>query len=187
MSRVVASVSAARPGRGGPGSGSPSPSTGPLYRTVASSAIRGGCPQAHPQPGVWLRPADQVAPHIPRERYERSAGPLRSVAVISMNCSASSLPPGSVRSVIGTEQAELVSALRRADAACNVTPIVGRRWIARGRLPQPPWTPRQIHELRDLDDAGRRLPGPWAVHGTETRWTQGCTCCLSAAKQKLTL
>ena len=32
--------------------------------------------------------------------------------------------------------------------------------IARGRLPQPPWTVRQIHELRDLDDAGRRLRGP---------------------------
>ena len=32
--------------------------------------------------------------------------------------------------------------------------------IARGTLPQPPWTVRQIHELRDLDDAGRRLRGP---------------------------
>jgi hypothetical protein len=127
---------------------------------------------------VWLRPAGQMTPHIPRERYERSAGLLRYVALISMNCSASSLPPGSVRSVIGTEQAELVSALRRADAACNVTPIVVRGWIARARLPQPPWTLRQVHELRDLDDVGRRLRGPGAAHGTETRWTQGGNCCL---------
>ena len=68
---------------------------------------------------VWLRPAGQITPHIPRERYKRSAGLLRYVALISMNCSASSLPPGSVRSVIGTEQAELVSALRKADAAAT--------------------------------------------------------------------
>ena len=46
------------------------------------------------------------------------------MAVISMNCSASSLPPGSVRSVSGTVPAELVSSLRGAAAACNVTPIV---------------------------------------------------------------
>ena len=123
-------------------------------------------------------PTGQVAPHKPRERYERSAGLQRTVAVISMNCSASSLPPGSVRSVIGTEQAELVSALRKADAACNVTPIVVRRWIARDGLPQPPWTLPQVHELRDLDDAGRRLCGPGAAHGTQTRWTQSCNCCL---------
>jgi len=45
--------------------------------------------------------------HTPRA-IEPSAGLLRC----------------SVRSVIGTEQAELVSALRGADAACNATPIV---------------------------------------------------------------
>ncbi len=93
-----------------------------------------------------------------------------------MNCSASSLPPGSVRSVSGTEQAELVSSIRMAVAACNVTPIVVRRWIARGWLRQPPWTLRQIHEVRDLDDAGRRLRGSGAAHGTETRSTPGCNC-----------
>jgi len=38
-------------------------------------------------------------------RYERSVGLLRSAAVISMNCSARPLSPGSVRSVSGTEQA----------------------------------------------------------------------------------
>ena len=75
----------------------------------------------------------------------------------------------------GTEQAELVSSVRRADAACNVTPIVVRRWITRGWLPQPPWTLRQIQEVRDLD-SGRRLRGAGAAHGTETRWTQGCNC-----------
>jgi hypothetical protein len=34
--------------------------------------------------------------------------------VISMNCSASTLPPGSLRSVSATEQAELVISLRMA-------------------------------------------------------------------------
>jgi hypothetical protein len=75
-----------------------------------------------------------------------------------------------------TGPARQVSSLCRAAAACNVTPIVVRRWIARGWLPQPPWTLRQIHEVRDLNDAGRRLRGPGAAHGTETRWTQGCNC-----------
>ena len=93
-----------------------------------------------------------------------------------MNCSASSLPPGSVRSVSGTEHAELVSSICKAAAPCNVAPIVVRRWIARGRLPQPPWRLRQIHEVRDLNDAGRRLRGHGAAQGTETRSTQGCTC-----------
>ncbi len=72
-------------------------------------------------------------------------------------CSTSSLPPGSVRSVSGTEQAELVSFIRKAAAAGNVTPIVVRRWMARGWLPQPPWTLRKIHAVRDLNDAGRQL------------------------------
>ena len=110
-----------------------------------------------------------------RERYERWAGLLRSVAVISVNCSASSSRPGSVRSVSGTGQAVLVSSMRVAAAACNVTPIVVRRWFARGWLPQPPWTLRQIHEVRD-NDAGRRLRGRGAAHGTDTRWTHGCNC-----------
>jgi hypothetical protein len=79
----------------------------------------------------------QVAPHIPRERYEQSAGLLRSVAAISMNCSASSLHPGSVRSVSGTEQAELVSSIRKAAAACNMTPIV----VCLRRLSGPPTHP----------------------------------------------
>jgi hypothetical protein len=120
-----------------------------------------------------------------RERYERWAGLLRSVAVISVNCSASSSRPGSVRSVSGTGQAVLVSSIRVADAACNVTPIVVRRWFARGWLPQPPRTLPQIHEVRD-NDAGRRLRGRGAAHGTDTRWTQGCNCGL-CCKAKLTL
>ena len=67
-----------------------------------------------------------------------------------MNSSAGSVPPGSVRSVSGTEQAELVSSLRQAAEACNVTPIVVRRWIASGWLHQPRWTLRQIHEVIHL-------------------------------------
>jgi hypothetical protein len=77
--------------------------------------------------------------------------------------------------VRGTAQAELVGSIRKAAAACNVTPNVVRRGIARGWLPQPPWTLRQIHEVRDLNDPGRRLRGPGAAHGSETRWTQGCS------------
>jgi hypothetical protein len=34
-----------------------------------------------------------------------------------------------------------------------MTPIVARRWIARGWLPQPRWTLREIREVRDLGDA----------------------------------
>ena len=44
-----------------------------------------------------------------------------------MNCSVSPLPPGSVRSVNGTEQATLVSSMRKACAACNVTTIYAGR------------------------------------------------------------
>jgi hypothetical protein len=51
---------------------------------------------------------------VPREPHKRSAGVLRSVVVISMNCSASTLPPGNLRSVSATEQAELVISLRMA-------------------------------------------------------------------------
>jgi hypothetical protein len=54
-----------------------------------------------------------------------------------MNCSASSLPPGSVRSVSRTEQAELVSSIRKAAAACNMTPIV----VCLQRLSGPPTHP----------------------------------------------
>jgi len=75
-----------------------------------------------------------------------------------------------------TVQLDLVASIHQAAAACNVTPIVVRRWMARGWLPEPPWTAQQLHEVRDLTDPGRRLRGPGAAHGTETRWTQGCNC-----------
>src|SRR5215217_413736 len=82
----------------------------------------------------------------------------------------------SLRPVSEAGQAELVTSIRRAAGACDVTPIVVRRWIAHGWLPSPPWTVPQLHEVRDLTDPDGRVCGPGAIHGTETRWTQGCNC-----------
>jgi hypothetical protein len=54
--------------------------------------------------------------------------------------------------VRGTAQTELVGSIRKAAAACTVTPTVVRRWIARGWFPQPPWMLRQMGDVRDLND-----------------------------------
>jgi hypothetical protein len=76
-----------------------------------------------------------------------------------MNCSASSLPPGSVRSVMGTVAAELVSSLRGAAAACNVTPIVvGDGLRAAGCLNGRGRCGKQTRGR--FNYAGRRLRGP---------------------------
>jgi len=112
---------------------------------------------------------------IPRERSEWSAG-SRFVNVILRDSCKLGIPPASVRLVSEVGQAELVTSKRQAAAACNVTPIVVRRWLARGWLPEPPWTLQQLHDVRDLADPDGRLRGPGAAHGTETRWTQGCNC-----------
>jgi hypothetical protein len=136
----------------------------------------------HPHQAVCTNRSTSVAkmftwavldpPDRHRDRQQRQSSTSRvdgqtavgSVAVISMNCSASSVPPGSVRSVSGTEQAELVSSLRQEAEACNVTPIVVRRWIATGWLHQPRWTRRQIHEVIDL---GRTSNQVWGLAKTE--------------------
>jgi hypothetical protein len=71
---------------------------------------------------------------------------------------------------------EPVSTIRRAAAACNVTPPVIRRWIKLGWLPKPPWTLEQLHRLSDTTDSPGRRRGPGAAHGTQTRWVEGCDC-----------
>jgi hypothetical protein len=71
---------------------------------------------------------------------------------------------------------ELVSTIRKAAGACNVTPPVIRRWIKLGWLPKPPWTLEQLHRLRDITDRPGRRRGPGSAHGTPTRWLEGCDC-----------
>jgi hypothetical protein len=63
-----------------------------------------------------------------------------------------------------------------------VTPIVVRRRIVREWLREPPWAVQQLHDVRDLSDPDGRLRGPGAAHGTQMRWTQGCSCDLCKAK-----
>jgi hypothetical protein len=71
---------------------------------------------------------------------------------------------------------ELVFTIRKAAAACNVTPPVVRRWIKLGWLPEPPWTLEQLHRLCDITDSAGRRRGPGAAHGTQSRWLEGCDC-----------
>jgi hypothetical protein len=69
-----------------------------------------------------------------------------------------------------------VFSVRQAAAACNVSPPVVRRWISLGLIPGPPWTFKQLQEVRDLTDPEGRRRGTRATHGTITRWNAGCSC-----------
>jgi hypothetical protein len=71
---------------------------------------------------------------------------------------------------------ELITSVRQAAAACNVTPPVVRRWLSLGLLPGPPWTLGQLREVRDQTDPQGRRRGPQTAHGTLIRWTEGCDC-----------
>jgi hypothetical protein len=52
---------------------------------------------------------------------------------------------------------EVITSVRQAAAACNVTPPVVRRWLSLGLIPEPPWTRQQLHRVRDeTDPQGRR-------------------------------
>jgi hypothetical protein len=73
-------------------------------------------------------------------------------------------------------QNELVWTIRKAAAACNVTPPVIRLWIKRRWLAEPPWTLGQLHRLRDATDPAGLRRGPGAAHGTQSRWLEGCDC-----------
>jgi hypothetical protein len=54
-------------------------------------------------------------------------------------------------------EADRVTSIRQAAAACNVTPSVVRRWLFLGLIPGPPWTLQQLHRVRGLTDTeGRR-------------------------------
>jgi hypothetical protein len=69
-----------------------------------------------------------------------------------------------------------VTSVRQAAAVCNVTPPVIRRWLSLGLITRPPWTLRQLHQIRDETDPERRRRGPQVPHGTLTRWLEGCDC-----------
>jgi hypothetical protein len=69
-----------------------------------------------------------------------------------------------------------LTSIRQAAAVCNVTPPVVRRWLSLGLLPEPPWTLKQLHDVRDQTDPLGRRRGPQTAHGTLIRWTEGCDC-----------
>ena len=69
-----------------------------------------------------------------------------------------------------------VTSIRQAAAACNVTPPVVRLWLSLGLITEPPWTLKQLHQVRDSDDPQGRRRGPQVAHGTLTRWLEGCDC-----------
>ena len=71
---------------------------------------------------------------------------------------------------------EVITSVRQAAAACNVTPPVIRRWLSLGLLHGPPWTLKQLHQIRDETDPEGRRRGPQVPHGTMTRWNDGCSC-----------
>jgi hypothetical protein len=71
---------------------------------------------------------------------------------------------------------EVITSVRQAAAACNVTPPVIRRWLSLGLVHGPPWTLQQLQRLRDETDPEGRRRGPQAAHGTLTRWLEGCDC-----------
>jgi hypothetical protein len=72
-----------------------------------------------------------------------------------------------------SEAKELITSARRAAGICGVTRFAVRAWIDRGLLPDPPWTARQLRQIRD---ASEPRPGPQALHGTRARWSHGCDC-----------
>jgi hypothetical protein len=72
-----------------------------------------------------------------------------------------------------SEAEGLITSTRRPAAVCGVTRFAVRAWIDRGLLPEPPWTPQQLLQVRDTAETG---PGPQAPHGTRARWSNGCAC-----------
>ena len=71
---------------------------------------------------------------------------------------------------------EAITSVGQAAAACSVTPPVIRRWLSLGLIPGPPWTIKQLHQVRDETDPQGRRRGPQTAHGTLIRWTEGCDC-----------
>jgi hypothetical protein len=83
---------------------------------------------------------------------------------------------GDSTSVRLVNRPEEVTSVRQAAAVCNVTPPVVRRWLSLGLIAGPPWTVRQLQQVRDETDPQRRRRGPQVPHGTLTRWLEGCDC-----------
>jgi hypothetical protein len=69
-----------------------------------------------------------------------------------------------------------ITSVRQAAAVCNVTPPVVRRWLSLELIAGPPWTVRQLHQVRDETDPEGRRRGPQVPHGTLTRSLEGCDC-----------
>jgi len=69
-----------------------------------------------------------------------------------------------------TEPVKLITSVRQAAAACNVSHLMVYEWIRRGLLPEPPWTPQQLQAIRDKAGGGRRSE---AAHGSTARWNGG--------------
>jgi hypothetical protein len=80
----------------------------------------------------------------------------------------------------------VITSVRQAAAACNVTPPVVRRWLTLGLIPEPPWTRQQLQQVRDKTDPQGRRRGPDVPHGTLTRWLEGCATETDAVKPRTT-
>jgi hypothetical protein len=81
-----------------------------------------------------------------------------------------------VWTVSEAELSELVTSVRQAAAVCNVSAPVVRRWLSLGLIPPPPWTLKQLEEVRGLTDPEGHRRGSRAAHGTMARWNAGCSC-----------
>lgn len=82
--------------------------------------------------------------------------------------------PASVRGVSAAE--ELVTSFPQAASVCGLSAPVVRRWLSLVLLSEPPWTLPQLFEVRDNIDPNRKRRGSQTLHGTMTRWNQGCSC-----------
>ena len=66
-----------------------------------------------------------------------------------------------------------MGSVRHAASASGVSPFLVRRWVSQGVLGEPPWTPQQLQDARDMQDPG---PRSRALHGSTARWNEGCAC-----------
>ena len=71
---------------------------------------------------------------------------------------------------------ELVTSFPQAASVCGLSAPVVRRWLSLVLLSEPPWTLPQLFEVRDNIDPNRKRRGSQTLHGTMTRWNQGCSC-----------
>jgi hypothetical protein len=120
---------------------------------------------------VCPRPCRSHITLAPRERYDRPVGHSSPVLTGAEWDELGTVKAASVRVVSRREE---ITSVRQAAAVCNVTPPVVRRWLSLGLITEPPWTVRQLHQIRDETDPQGRRRGPQVPHGTLTRWLEGC-------------